>query len=43
VAFETAAHLIAEFLDAGIDHRLVISVVLVHQITHWPASAIGSA
>jgi hypothetical protein len=30
LAFETAFHLIAEFLDAGIDHRLIVSVILVH-------------
>jgi cystathionine beta-lyase/cystathionine gamma-synthase len=29
--FEAALHLVAKFLDAGIDHRLVVSVVLVHQ------------
>ena len=36
-AVEAAAHLIAEFGDAGINHRLVILVVLVHQITQLPA------
>ncbi|MEZ5742476.1 MAG: hypothetical protein R3D89_01765 [Sphingomonadaceae bacterium] len=28
---EAAAHLIAELLDAGIDHLLVVLVVLVHK------------
>ena len=41
VAFQPAAGLVAEFGDAGIDHRLVVLVILVHQITHSPA--VGSA
>ena len=41
LAFEAAAGLVAEFLDAGIDHRLVILIVFVHQITQLPIS--GSA
>ena len=41
VALEPAAGLVAEFLDAGIDHRLVVLIILVHQITHSPAA--GSA
>ena len=41
VAFEPAADLVAEFLDAGIDHRLVVLVITIHQITQFPAS--GSA
>ncbi len=41
LAFETAARLVAEFLHAGIDHRLVVLVVFVHQITQLPIS--GSA
>ncbi len=31
LAFEAAAGLIAEFGDAGIDHRLVVLVIAVHQ------------
>jgi hypothetical protein len=41
MAFDPAADLIAEFLDAGIDHRLVKLVIFIHQITQFPAS--GSA
>ena len=36
-----AALIINEFGDVGIDHLLVVLVVSVHQITHWPIS--GSA
>ena len=39
--FETSAGLIAEFLDAGIDHSLVVLVIFIHQITQLPIS--GSA
>ncbi len=41
LAGDPAAYLVAEFLDAGVDHRLVVLVVLVHQITQSLAS--GSA
>ena len=41
LAFETTTRLVAEFLDAGIDHRLVVMIVFVHQITQLPIS--GSA
>ena len=41
VAFDAAAGLVAELLDAGLHHRMVIIVVAVHQITQLPAS--GSA
>ena len=41
LAGDAAAGLVAEFLHAGIDHRLVVLVVSIHQITQLPAS--GSA
>src|SRR3989344_7069875 len=31
-AIETAAHLVAEFRDARIDHRLVVLVILIHRV-----------
>ena len=41
VAFEPAPRLVAEFGDAGVDHRLVVMVIAVHQITQFQAA--GSA
>ena len=48
VALDAAAGLVAEFGDAGIDHGLVVFIVLVHRIRspscrrwHRPASATG--
>jgi hypothetical protein len=38
---DTPAGLVAELLDPGLDHRVVVLVVLVHQITQVPA--LGSA
>ena len=39
VPFKAALHLVAEFLNPGIDHRLVIRVIFIHQITQSRASA----
>src|SRR5690606_22649829 len=38
---DPAADLVAEILDARLNHRVIVLVVLVHQITQLPAS--GSA